>query len=124
MLPKVPAAWILSIGLFGSLEDRDLGFTSGGLPIIVILSYEGSSSDSASRSHDDCKRQTRLPKSKYLIITFKMIFRTLKTMSEAFYEEKKHIHGASLLNSSSICGSGSNVVISQVAVGPLASSAL
>lgn len=58
VLPNVPAAWIRSIGFeafralgFGlGFEASDSG---GGFPMNVSLSKEGSSSDRASRSHED-----------------------------------------------------------------------
>jgi hypothetical protein len=49
VLPNVPLAWSLSTGLAVRMRPPD----GGGFPMIVNLSQDGSSSESASRSQED-----------------------------------------------------------------------
>jgi len=51
VLPQVPAAWILSTGFAPPVVPE--GWAVGGLPMIVSLSQDGSSSERASRSQED-----------------------------------------------------------------------
>lgn len=54
VLPKVPSAWILSMGLDPPVAPFVFVFlVPSGLPMNVNLSQEGSSSESASRSQED-----------------------------------------------------------------------
>lgn len=63
MLPKIPSADNLSVGLdvdtclpFQSSPGRD---SVGGIPTKVSLSHDGSNSESASRSQEDYKVEGR-----------------------------------------------------------------
>jgi hypothetical protein len=87
VLPNIPAAWIRSIGLESSRGRCLEPCSGGGLPINVSLSHEGSSSDSASRSQEDCEKiEYVLVRSQLAEVdqrkTLRIILRTLEIWGE------------------------------------------